>query len=98
ERICYVASIWEIAIKVGLKKLTLSSSFVPFMTRAISSYGVTVLPIIFEDCAEYQTLGFPLPNHRDPFDRMIITHAKRNGLSVVGADANFDGYGITRLW
>ena len=29
---------------------------------AISSYGVTVLPIVFEDCAEYQTLGFPLPN------------------------------------
>ncbi len=93
-----MASIWEIAIKVGLKKLTLSSSFVPFMSRAITGYNVGVLPIAFEDCAEYHNLGFPLPNHRDPFDRMIITQAKRNGMDIVGADANFDAYGITRHW
>ena len=93
-----MASVWEIAIKVGLKKLTLSSAYVPFMTTAIASYGLIVLPVTFDDCAEYESLAFPLPKHRDPFDRMIITHAKRNGLSVVGTDVNFDAYGITRLW
>ena len=93
-----MASVWEIAIKVGLKKLTLSSSYVPFMTKAISAYGLTVLPITFEDCAEYEALPFPLPNHRDPFDRMIITHAKRNSLSIVGSDVDLDAYGVTRLW
>jgi PIN domain nuclease of toxin-antitoxin system len=93
-----MASVWEIAIKSGLKKLTLLSSYVPFMTKAISGYGLIVLPITFEDCAEYETLPFPLPNHRDPFDRLIITQAKRNGLSVVGNDDDFDHYGVTRLW
>jgi PIN domain nuclease of toxin-antitoxin system len=93
-----MATVWEIAIKVGLKKLSLSKSFVAFMTRAITGYSLTVLPITFEDCAEYESLGFPLPNHRDPFDRLIITHAKRNTLSVVGDDPNFDAYGVTRLW
>jgi len=93
-----MASVWEIAIKLGLKKLTLSSSYVPFMTRAIVGYGLLVLPISFEDCAEYETLRFPLPNHRDPFDRMIVTHAKRHGLNIVGADLSFDAYGISRLW
>jgi PIN domain nuclease of toxin-antitoxin system len=93
-----MASVWEIAIKVGLKKLTLSSAYIPFMSRAIVAYGLNLLPITFEDCAEYEALPFPLPRHRDPFDRLIITHAKRNALSVVGADMHFDLYGITRLW
>jgi len=93
-----MATLWEIAIKVGLKKLTLSSAYVPFMTKAITGYGLIVLPITFDDCAEYEALPFPLPKHRDRFDRLIITHAKRNGLSVVGTDANFDPYGVIRLW
>ena len=93
-----MATVWEIAIKVGLKKLTLSSSYGPFMIKAITGYGLTVLPITFEDCAEYETLPFPLPQHRDPFDRLIITHAKRNGLAIVGTDVNFDPYGVTRFW
>lgn len=93
-----MAAVWEIAIKVGLKKLTLWSAYVPFMTKAINAYGLTVLPITFEDCAEYETLPFPLPKHRDPFNRLIITHAKRNGMSIVGIDVNFDAYGVARLW
>lgn len=30
------ASIWEVAIKVGLNKLTLSAPYVTFMTKAIN--------------------------------------------------------------
>ncbi len=93
-----MATVWEIAIKVGLGKLSLSNPYIAFMTRAISGYGLTVLPITREDCAEYESLPFPDPKHRDPFDRMIITHARQNGLSVVGIDAAFDAYGITRIW
>lgn len=93
-----MATVWEIAIKVGLKKLTLSSSFALFMSKGITGYGLSVLPITFEDCAAYEALPFPLANHRDPFDRLIITHAMRNGLDVVGNDLNFDSYGIARHW
>jgi PIN domain nuclease of toxin-antitoxin system len=93
-----MATLWEIAIKVGLKKLVLSSPYDSFMTRAITGYGLTVLPITFEDCAEYERLPFFDPKHRDPFDRMIITHARRNGFSVGGSDMAFDSYGVTRLW
>jgi PIN domain nuclease of toxin-antitoxin system len=93
-----MTSVWEIAIKVGLKKLTLSNAYAPFMTRAITGYGLDVLPITIEDCTAYEALPFPLPKHRDPFDRLIITQAKRHGLSVVGADMTFDAYGISRHW
>jgi PIN domain nuclease of toxin-antitoxin system len=93
-----MATEWEIAIKVGIKKLVLSRPFGAFMKRAIIGYGLTELSITFEDCAEYEMLPFPDRNHRDPFDRMIITHALRHGCSVVGADSAFDAYGVARLW
>ncbi len=93
-----MASVWEIAIKTGLGKLVLATPFISFMTTAITGYGITVMAISLGDCAEYEQLPFPNPGHRDPFDRMIVVHAQRHGLSLVGTDAAFDAYGITRLW
>jgi PIN domain nuclease of toxin-antitoxin system len=93
-----MASVWEIAIKVGMKKLMISAPYVTFMTRAITGYEVSVLPITTDDCVRYEALPFPDPQHRDPFDRMIIVHAQRDGLSIVGVDVAFDSYGVTRLW
>ena len=92
------ASVWEIAIKTGLRKLTLSGPFNTFMTRAITGYGLTLLPISRDDCASYEQLSFPDPQHRDPFDRMIVVHALRNGLTLVGVDSAFDRYGVARVW
>ncbi len=93
-----MASVWEIAIKVGIRKLTISAPYDRFMTRAISGYGIKVLPLIFEDCTAYEQLPFPDQNHRDPFDRMIIIQALRDGLSIIGVDPSFDFYGVTRIW
>jgi PIN domain nuclease of toxin-antitoxin system len=93
-----MASVWEIAIKMGLKKLTMSAPFVTFLTRAITGYGIALLPMTLDDCAAYEQLPFPDPHHRDPFDRMIVVHAVRNGLSLVGVDPAFDAYGVARLW
>ena len=76
----------------------LSVPFSSFLTTVLNGYGVNVLPITIADCVDYASLPFPNPQHRDPFDRMIITQALRNGLAIVGADVAFDSYGITRLW
>ena len=93
-----MASVWELAIKVGLGKLTLSASYFDFVTKAITGYDVTLINVTLADCVHYEQLSFPNPNHRDPFDRMIITHAQRHSLSVVGSDVAFDSYNVTRLW
>lgn len=98
ELLLSMASVWEIAIKVGLKKLTLSAPYTAFMTKAINGYGLTILPMTFDDCAAYEQLPFPSKQHRDPFDRMIVIHALCNGLSLVSSDAAFDHYGVSRLW
>ncbi len=93
-----MASAWETATKVGLKKMGLSVSLATFLTTAVGGYGLTVLPITTDDCIGCEAFACPNPQHRDPFDRMIVVHAVRNGLSIVGVDAAFDAYGVTRLW
>jgi PIN domain nuclease of toxin-antitoxin system len=93
-----MASAWEIAIKVGLKKMGLSVPFATFLATAITGYGLVVVPITTDDCVSYAALPFPDPKHRDPFDRMIAIHALRNKLSLVGNDSAFDLYGVTPLW
>jgi PIN domain nuclease of toxin-antitoxin system len=45
-----------------------------------------------------EQLSFLGLRDRDPFDRIIVVHAMRHGLSVVSTDAAFDLYGPTRHW
>lgn len=93
-----MASAWEVAVKVGLGKLALSAPYRTYLNLATTRSSLNVVPITLDDCVAYEALPFPLKNHRDPFDRMIITHAQQHGLGVVGADAAFDAYGVSRLW
>ncbi len=93
-----MASIWEIGIKVGLRKMGLTVPFATFLTTAVNGYGLAVLPITTHDCISYEALPFPDPKHRDPFDRMIVIHGLRHKLSVLGNDRAFDLYGVQRLW
>lgn len=99
NRLCLsMSSIWEIGIKSGLGKLGLAVPFSTFLDTAIKGYGLIVLPITLDDCVRYQQLPFPDKLHRDPFDRMIITHAMREGSTIVGVDGVFEAYGLARLW
>ena len=92
------ASVWEIAIKAGIGKLTLAAPFETFLSKAIHGYGIKVLPVTLDDCTTYEQLPFPDKQHRDPFDRMIIVHAIKNGLPIIGNDVSFDSYAVTRIW
>ena len=92
------ASVWEIAIKAGIGKLTLAAPFETFLSKAIHGYGIKVLPVTLDDCTTYEQLPFPDKQHRDPFDRMIIVHAIKNGLPIIGDDVSFDSYAVTRIW
>ena len=88
-------TIWEIAIKVGLKKLVISQPFRPWMTQAIADLGLTVLPISL-DAADAQ---IALPHHhRDPFDRLLVAQVQTEPVILVSADSIFDQYGVQRLW
>ena len=95
DRLMSAGSLWEIAIKMSLGKLSLSLSFRPWMDRAIEDLALTVLPITVDHADRQSRL--PL-HHRDPFDRLLVAQAQAEGMVLVSADAVLDGYGITRLW
>ena len=88
-------SIWELAIKIGLGKLTLSLPFPTWMNRAVTDLSLTILPITIE-CADTQSR---LDNHhRDPFDRLLVAHALLMSAPLISSDSIFDRYGVTRIW
>lgn len=95
ELLVSAATIWEIAIKVGLGKLTLSMSFVDWMSKVVSDLGLSVLPITVEYAGTQAALPF---HHRDPFDRLLVAQAIVEQITLVSNDPLFDQYGVTRLW
>ena len=66
ELLVSAATIWELSIKVGLGKISLSLPFSDWMNQAIADLGASVLAITVEHAHE-QTL---LPGRGDPFDRV----------------------------
>jgi PIN domain nuclease of toxin-antitoxin system len=88
-------TIWEIAVKVSLKKLGLSLPYRQSIDRATADLGMTVLPITAEH-AEAQ-IGLP-PHHRDPFDRLLVAQASVVNLAIVSVDAVLDRYSVVRIW
>jgi PIN domain nuclease of toxin-antitoxin system len=89
------ASYWEIAIKVHLGKWTLNQPYPNFISEALTVYGFHILPILPEHTA--RRIGLP-NHHRDPFDRLLVAQALKEGLPVVSSDATLDLYGVPRVW
>ncbi|NEN99418.1 MAG: type II toxin-antitoxin system VapC family toxin [Moorea sp. SIO3I7] len=89
-----IASLWEIAIKLNLGKLSLQRNYQTIESELQSS-DITLLPIAFIDTLQISNL--PL-HHRDPFDRMLIAQAMNRSLVLISRDNKFDAYPIQRLW
>lgn len=89
-----IASIWEIAIKIGLGKLELTLTTDAIFER-IEKDDFILLSITNEPINIIQTL--PL-HHRDPFDRMIIAQAKAENCTIITRDALFEAYDVPILW
>lgn len=89
-----IVSIWEIAIKLNLGKLTLLTPF-ETLDADIAASEIEILPLTFESTVTYRSL--PL-HHRDPFDRMLVAQALTHSLVLVSRDVILDSYKIQRLW
>lgn len=77
----------EIGVKVSIGKLTVPDTFVEIVIRS----GLKMLPLN----AEHGLGVAELPmHHRDPFDRLLISQARAEGLSVVTADQRFKAYDV----
>lgn len=95
ELLISAGTVWELAIKVAMRKLTLALPYKDWLQRAIADLELQVLPLTV-DHADRQTR---LPwHHRDPFDRLLAAQALVERISLVSADPIFDQYEVDRVW
>lgn len=90
-----VVSLWEIAIKFGLGRLTLSDKFEALFPNQIIINGFEQLAI--ENNHLYEFIKLPR-HHSDPFDRLLIAQTISERMSIISIDVAFDKYSVTRLW
>ena len=89
------ATLWEMAIKVSLGKLTLRQPFDILIPAQLHVNDITLLDITVEHTLTVAKL--PL-HHRDPFDRLLIAQALVEGLPIISVDNVLDQYGVIRTW
>jgi PIN domain nuclease of toxin-antitoxin system len=88
------ASVWEMAIKVGLGRLQLPSTVEDYIIEKIAE-GYQVMPVTWSHAAAVERL--PL-HHRDPFDRLLAAQALAERCSLVTRDRVFRKYGVEVIW
>ena len=88
------ASLWEIAIKVNLGKLDLKQPLDKLLND-IKTAGFNILQIEDEYVCNLLTLPYI---HKDPFDRLIISTALAEGLTIITIDENIQKYDVPWIW
>ena len=88
------ASVWELAIKASLDRLTVPTSIADYLAAKVRD-GLRILSIEWPHAAAVERLPF---HHRDPFDRLIVAQAQADRLPVVTKDKVFRKYGVDVIW
>ena len=88
-------SLWEIAIKISLGKLTLLQPFERLIAEQLRENQIQLLDIRLQHAAGVISLPF---HHRDPFDRMLIAQAQAEHLTLVSEDSAITQYDVLRVW
>lgn len=90
-----IASMWEIAIKISVGKLKLDVKVEDLNTEILKN-NFEIFPLDFEHIIELSRLE---ENHKDPFDRLIISQAIFEKLTIISKDSNFSLYkGVKLYW
>lgn len=88
-------SSWEIMIKTNIGKLKLTESPAQRLPEEIKRTGCQPLPVYHSHALELSSLP---PLHNDPFDRMLISQAKCEGLVLLTPDTTIQEYDMEVLW
>ena len=88
------ASLWEIAIKQGNRKLNLEKSI-----RQIADIcEKTNINILYPTPSELDLVQHLPKIHRDPFDRLIIAQAQSKQLTIITSDTYIPQYNVHTIW
>jgi PIN domain nuclease of toxin-antitoxin system len=85
------ASVWEIAVKRSLGKVTLPDGW----SAALRRLGFDPMPITAVHAHAVEGLPW---HHRDPFDRLLVAQACVERCALVTADRRLVSYPVDTLW
>ena len=82
------ASVWEMAIKSTLGKLTVPDD----LEAQLKAHRFDPLAITIQHARHIE--GLPLL-HRDPFDRMLVAQAQQESLTIITRDPEVQQYDVS---
>jgi PIN domain nuclease of toxin-antitoxin system len=93
-------SLWEIALKYSIGKLTIDSFEIENIPKYCDEMGFELIPL--EPVDALNSLHLPQKNiHKDPFDRMLIYQCIKNEYIFVSKDTKMKIYkenGLKYIW
>ena len=89
-----LASVWEMQIKLQLKKLKLSASLESIIEQQQAN-NIELLTLTTQHILNLSTLPM---HHKDPFDRLIISQANMDNAILLSADKKFELYDVKVDW
>jgi PIN domain nuclease of toxin-antitoxin system len=97
----YVSAVtlWEIAIKVKLKKLEMEGLQIEELCDLAEKMDFELISLTPEEAIGYKNLGEK--THKDPFDRMIIWQCISRNMTMISKDSEFKKFktfGLKILW
>ena len=89
-----IASLWEIAIKQSIGKLTIDKTITEIASDCVENdiQGLNITPLHLDYLKELP------PIHGDPFDRLIIAQAICEKLTIVSKDEMIREYNVKTIW
>jgi PIN domain nuclease of toxin-antitoxin system len=89
------ASAWEIVVKSGIERITLTESPGKLILAEIQKNSFHILPVfIHHVLAVYELPAI----HKDPFDRILAAQSKTEELPLLSRDRIMGKYGIKVIW
>ncbi len=90
-----VVTIWELQIKIALNRLTIKGGLENAVKDEQQNNGFQILPVNLSHALNIENLP---PHHSDPFDRLLISQAIVENMTLVSADKEFGKYQVNLLW
>lgn len=90
-----VTTIWEMQIKIKLGKMIFKDTLENIINEQQAINNIQILPVELSHALYLENL--PL-HHKDPFDRLLISQAIVENMTLVTADAEFSKYQVNLLW
>lgn len=95
QRIVSIVSLWELSIKISLKKIQTSRTLSEIHDHLLSKINFEILNIEYLHLSTLLTI----PHfHNDPFDRLLIAQAISENLTIISADRHFPEYSVDLIW